>query len=88
MPKNELWNEFLAFCKDDKNIVADNDIITESKFESELLKRGIIAERRMKYGRKISCYKGIITNKALDKKNRQKLESTKQTQLGVGGEGG
>jgi hypothetical protein len=23
MPKNELWNEFLAFCKEDKNIVAE-----------------------------------------------------------------
>jgi P4 family phage/plasmid primase-like protien len=80
VPKDELWNEFLAFCKDDKNI--------ESKFESELLKHGIIVGRGMEYGRKISCYKGIITNKAFDKKNRQKLESTKQTQLGVGGEGG
>jgi hypothetical protein len=42
----------------------------------------------MEYGRKISYYKGIITNKAFDKKNRQRLKSAKQTQLGVEGEGG
>jgi putative DNA primase/helicase len=78
--ENDLLEAFHKYCRKEENI-ADKDLMTKGKFQSELLKRGIIAGRVVEDGKKKHCYRGIITTELLDKKSREELERHKQSTL-------